>query len=432
MRTGKNNSFCGMLIKSTLIFISLVLIFNLSSCRKETNTEKLSSKSSLVFSVDQKIVGHFFCDGEPGLFTTVNKSIQFDSVNSFVSQAYINKIGLNTTNGKFVQSILGFNPSLPKYTTIYSTINQLKPNGTSFILNSVFTLYDTGSNPHPYTKLYITDKTISALKPFELPDSSIVVNGVKQMEDGRYAVMSTKGTIKSLSCFNGNLKSQWTRIVEFGNNSENYDNFELLVSPNYIYLLQIANYITKNYRVLQYDYDGRKISTYELTSITNKYAAGQIIESPNGFYIIGTRYLPEKSDYDLSISTMSPNNKLLEEHGLNITDYFPDWNTASLNLLNTYFSNGCSYTIKTTSGYAFTFTYPDNKNNRSLALVLLDDQMKVKSVKVIAKIKGVDINQINNQYITILTDGNRLYILWNQYFNNYFYVLDEEGNLINE
>lgn len=428
MRNQKNIILYKMLTKVT--FILLAFILTLASCRKENNTSKLSSKSCFVLPSNLGVVGYVVCDGEPGFFASTTETINFGPGNDFGTQSKFSWIGLNKANGKFSQSLLDFYPPLPNFTTRSNGLTQLMPNRNSFILVSNYTHYDTGFNSTSHVKVYLTNKNLTSIKRFKLLDSTVSIDNVIQMPDGRFVVSSHKGITKSISCYNSNLQLDWTKIAEYGSNSQDYNTTELMATPNYIYVLQNSKYITRNYRVLQYDYDGRKISIYELTSITNKYAAGQIIESPNGFYIIGAKYLPEKSDYDLSVSTMSTTNKLIEEHGLNITDYFPDWNTASLNVFNTYFSNECSYTIKTTSGYAFTFTYPDNKNNRSLALVLLDDQMKVKSVKVIAKIKGVDINQINNQSIAILTDGNRLYILWNQYFNNYFYVLDEEGNLI--
>ncbi|MFM9943616.1 MAG: hypothetical protein ACKVQB_00140 [Bacteroidia bacterium] len=417
-----------MLTKVT--FILMAFILTLASCRKENNTSKLSSKSCFVLPSHLLLLGYAVCDGEPGCFALSSEYIDITPDEAVGSQSKFTWIGLNTVNGNFSQSLLDYYPPLPPLTTRSNGLTQL--NSNSFILVSNYTLYDTGFNTTSHVKVYLTNKNLTPIKRFNLLDSTVSINNVIQMPDGRFVVSSHKGITKSISCYNSNLQLDWTKIAESGSSSQDYNTAELMATPNYIYVLQNSKYITKNYRILQYDYDGRRTSIYDLNSTTNKYGAKQLIESANGFYIIGTRYLPEKSDYDINISTMSPSNKLVFEHGLNIVDYLPDWNTATRNVANTLFSPSSSHVIKTENGYAYVFSYPDRKGKSSLALVMLNNEMKVESVKVIAKNVGNGFNEFSfiTEKLNLLNDDNHLYIMWRQYLNNYFYVLDMEGNLV--
>jgi hypothetical protein len=418
MKIIKNSTICFL-----LSWVAIIL--SVSSCHKETNTTKLSSKSCFV--VPLYIKGAFISDGEPFFLGWDHKEVLVNS-DLYVSHGNMSRISLNPLNGNFSEITTNYSPILPNNTTLSTGINQLKPNSNSFILNSEFTYFDTAGNSYKYTKLYLADKNVTLQKEFKLVDSSIIVNSVEQMADGRYVIAYTDEKIKKISCYSNNLTMDWTRTVEFGSFPKDFDHQQVLVSSKYIYVLQVGRYITKNYCIYQYDYEGRKLFTYELNSQTNKFTAGQLIESPNGFYSIGTKYLSEKSDYDISISTMSSANKLLTEHGLNITEYLPDWNTAAKNVFNTYYSGLTSYAIKTATGYAFTICYPDNKNNNCLALVILNDQMKVESVKQITKMvrDSNTANQINNLFF----DGNRFYIILANAPNYYFYTLDKEGSLV--
>ncbi len=428
MRTGKNIPLYIMPTKLILIFI--VFSVTLYSCRKETNTSKLSSKNCYVLPSTVNMNGYFVCDGEPGFFVSTNETINVGPGNNYSSQSKLTRIGLNTAIGIFSESLLAFDPPLPKFTTRFNTITQLKPNSNSFILNSKYTCYGAGSGPFSYTKLFLTDKTLSSPKEFELPDSSVTINSVEQMPDGRFAVSSTKGIIKSMSGYNSTLQRVWTQTAEFGALTKDYINGQILATSKYIYILQPTIFFSRAYRILVYDCDGKKISYFEYAAVKrNQYAAGQLIESPNGFYIIGTKYLPEKSEYDIHVSTMSPASKLAE-HVWNITDYLPDWSTATRNVFNTYFSGSSGKVIKTAKGYAYTLAYPDSKDQCSLAFVLLNNEMKVESVKVIAKNVGNGFGDPANENLSLLNDENHLYIMWKQGQNNYFYVLDMEGNLV--
>jgi hypothetical protein len=60
---------------------------------------------------------------------------------------------------------------------------------------------------------------------------------------------------------------------------------------------------------------------------------------------------------------------------------------------------------------------------------MLNNEMEVKLVKVIAKNIGNGFTD-TNENLSVITDENRLYIMWQQSWNNYFYVLDMDGNLI--
>jgi hypothetical protein len=428
MKIRKKISLYTMFTKTTVIILTFAAAF--SSCRKETTTSKLSSKSYFVLPYNMSFNNFFVSVGEPGFFARSTKSTKIYG-EEYETFSKFERIGLNTANGIFSQLLLPFNPPLPEFTTFNNSVNQLKQNGNDFILTSNYSFFDTGLSIFSYLKLYLTDKNLSKLTKFELPDSTVSDVSVNKMSDGRYVVWTLKkGNIKRINCFNSNLQLDWSKTADYGPNTFDYYNFQLLATSNSIYLLQLANYITNNYRILQYDYDGNKISIYDVRSTTNKYAAGQLIESSNGYYIIGTKYIPGKSDNDIHISSMSPANKLMAEHELNITDYLPDWNTATSGVFRTYFSGNTSYVIKTANGFAYTFAYPDNKNKSSLALVLLNNEMKIKSVKVLAKNIGSGFDGIDNEYITLLNDDNRLYIIWRQNWNFYFYVLDNDGNLV--
>ncbi len=438
MKTGKNISLYKMLTKVTVIFSAIIL--TLASCRKGTNTSKLSSKSCYVLPSSVNMNGYFVCDGEPGFFISNNETINDSAGNVYSSQSKLTRIELNTATGNFSESELAFDPPLPKFTTRVNSMHQLEPNSNSFILNSKYTYYGSGSDTLIYTKLYLTDKTLSSPKKILLPDSAVTINSVAQMPNGKFALSSTKGTTKRIICVNSSLLGGWSSGAESTSPiSKDFYNGQILATSQYIYLLQPSIYFTKSYRVMKWANNGPFSSFYfYLGSQQQKHAAGQLIESPNGYYIIGTEYLPEKSDYDLHVSTIGPANTLLAGNVWNITDSLPDWNTATRNVFNTYFSGSSGKVIKTATGYAYTIAYPDSKDQCSLALVLLNNEMKVESVKVIAKnvgtgftplIQNAIINQLNES-LNILTDENRLYIIWKQNQNNYFYVLDMKGNLI--
>jgi hypothetical protein len=413
------------------IFIIIACITSLCSCRKETTTSKLSSKSCYVLPSSVNMNGYFVCDGEPGFLASANETIRLGPGHDFNTQAKLSWVGLNITNGRFSQSSLAFDPPLPDSTTRVNTLIQLKPNGSSFVIVSSYTYYDTAFIPHPYTKLYLADRTLSSPKKFALPDSAVIINQVIQMPDGRFAVSSTKGVNKYVSCYNSNLQLDWIQTADYGGGvSQTYSNADLLATSTAIYLLQTNYYIAKYYRTMKYDITGKKISAYDVGGPTNKYAAGQLIESPDGFYVVGTRYLPDKSDYDIRVSNMSQANNLLSAHLWNITDYLPDWNTATRNVRDAFFSGSSSHVIKTGNGYAYTLAYPDSKGQSSLALIMLNNEMKVESIRVIAKNVGNGASASVSEALTISNTGNQMFIMWKQDHNNYFYVLDNEGNLM--
>jgi hypothetical protein len=430
MQTGKNIFLNKIPAKVTLICIGFILIF--FSCRKATNAEKLSSKSCYVLPSSLDINGYFVCDGEPGFFVSSNETINDSAGNVYSSQSKLTRIELNTATGNFSESELAFDPPLPKFTTRVNTMHQLMPNSNSFILNSKYTYYGSGSDTLIYTKLYLTDKTLSSPKKILLPDSAVSINSVAQMPDGKLALSSTKGTTKRIICVYKSLLGGWSSGAESTSpSSKDFSNGQILATSQYIYLLQPSRYFTRSYRIMKWANTGPFSSFYFYLGLQQQiHAAGQLIESPDGYYIIGTEYISAKSDYDIHVSTMGASNTLLAGHVWNLPGYLPDWNTATRNVFNTYFSGSSSQVIKTAKGYAYTLAYPDSKDQWSLALVLLNNELQIESVKVLAKNVGNGFDDPAHENLSLLNDENRLYIIWKQNRNNYFYVLDNEGNLI--
>jgi hypothetical protein len=280
-----------------------------------------------------------------------------------------------------------------------------------------------------YTALYLTDKNLNNKRKVHLYDSSEHVSCIELSANGMLILLTTMDKVKRIECYNSDLELEWQKVAESGLNSSIYENRVALATSDYIYVLQSypGIYTEKNYRVIQYDYSGNRVSIYDRSNALNKYSASAIYESSNGYFIVGTKYVPEKSTFDINISSMSSNNILIEEHVLNILDHIPDWNLSQKSVYEVLNSNASSDFVKTANGYCFAVAYQNKKNKNSLAVVELTGDLKIESVHTFAQ----NIDAYNaSSLVSLKKDDTRNYLIWTLGNNNYFYVLDKHGNFI--
>lgn len=431
MRGLRNN--INMILKHIAYTKLAIVAFLLqaSSCKQEKGDAKLSAINIYHSDKVMKGTGWFVLDGQPGITLEHYSTIATGPGSTLTSYYDYTRVALNLKNGTFVTFPTYYNePTTNEYYN--STIVQLKGSDSFMVIKSfgVKNLMDTNSF-NAIQKLFLSDRNFSKLRELPLFDTTLSVNSISQLPDGRVIVTFDNGSYPSqvkkyISCYNHDLSIAWTKSLYY----DEYDETFMAVLDDAIYIAQAAPYITPFFRVIKLDFTGKIVAIYN--DKRGNYKCGQILPATNGYYTWGVTFVGPKSDFDFYFANVNGANTRVEEHTLNILSYLPDWNTSTWNVNSIFNSSNCSYIITNKSGYWFAFTYPNFKNNTSLALIQLSNDFKIKTVKHVAQNVGASF-PFANQHVTLMSSNEQLFIIWSQpaEANNYFYVLDKDGNFIN-